>query len=267
MKWEPGHRVVPFTPNRRVVAASAAVARERNTVHALYEVDVTEPRRLLREHHERTGEKLSFTAFLVTCLARAIANNPHLNALRKGRKVYLLDDVTVGTLIERTIGEETVPELLPIRGAQDKTYRQIHDEIRAAQQGRGDRLGGPSAPNRLTRFAPDAILRAAVRAATHSVARAKRSGVVTVTAVGMYGRGPGWGIPLSVWTVAVTVGGIAQRPVLLDGQPDTREHLCLTISFDHDIVDGGPAVRFMRRFAQLLRSGEVLRDGLRTGEE
>jgi pyruvate/2-oxoglutarate dehydrogenase complex dihydrolipoamide acyltransferase (E2) component len=86
--------------------------------------------------------------------------------------------------------------------------------------------------------------------------------VVTVTAVGMHGRGPGWGIPLSVWTVAVTVGGIGRRPILTDGALEAREFLCLTTSFDHDIVDGAPAVRFMSRFAALLRSGDLLRPGL-----
>jgi len=109
---------------------------------------------------------------------------------------------------------------------------------------------------------PGFLLRAAVRAATRNIARAARSGVVTVTAVGMHGRGPGWGIPLSLWTVAVTVGGIGQRTALRDGLPETREYLCLTTSFDHDLVDGAPAVRFMSRFAALLRSGDLLRDAL-----
>ncbi|MFH1330980.1 MAG: 2-oxo acid dehydrogenase subunit E2 [Actinomycetota bacterium] len=262
MKREAGDRVVPFTTNRRMVAASAAVARERNTVHGLFEVDVTEPRRLLRQHRERTGEALSLTAFVVACLARAIAEDPNLNAVRRRRKVYLLHDVTVGTLVERTAGGEVVPELLPIHAAQDKTFRQIHGEIRAAQHREGDRLAGPSRTGRLAHFVPSFLLRAAVRAATRSVARARQSGVVAVTAVGMHGRGPGWGIPLSVWTVAITVGGIGPRPVLRDGNLETREHLCLTASFDHDIVDGAPAVRFMGRFAALLRSGDLLRQAL-----
>jgi len=149
-----------------------------------------------------------------------------------------------------------VPGLLPIRAGQDKTYRQIHDEIRAVQRRPGDPLFGASATNRFTRFVPDLLLRAAARGATRSLTIAKRYGVVTLTSPGMYGRGPGWGIPLSAWTVAVTVGGIAPRPVLRDGQLQAREFLCLTASFDHDLVDGGPAVRFMRRFAELLRDAE-----------
>jgi pyruvate/2-oxoglutarate dehydrogenase complex dihydrolipoamide acyltransferase (E2) component len=41
-----------------------------------------------------------------------------------------------------------------------------------------------------------------------------------------------------------------------------REHLCLTVSFDHAIVDGAPAARFMKRFADLLESGETVRADL-----
>jgi pyruvate/2-oxoglutarate dehydrogenase complex dihydrolipoamide acyltransferase (E2) component len=39
-----------------------------------------------------------------------------------------------------------------------------------------------------------------------------------------------------------------------------RENLCLTFSFDHDIIDGAPAARFMSRFAEILSSGSELRD-------
>ncbi|MBM3121546.1 MAG: 2-oxo acid dehydrogenase subunit E2, partial [Chloroflexi bacterium] len=56
----------------------------------------------------------------------------------------------------------------------------------------------------------------------------------------------------------VTIGGIESKAVLLDGQLLNREHLCLTVSFDHDIVDGGPAARFSQRFASLIRAGDGL---------
>ena len=64
---------MPFSANRQMAAASAAVGREHDTIHMLTEVDITEPRRLIREHRERTGEQLSLTAYIVTCLARAVA--------------------------------------------------------------------------------------------------------------------------------------------------------------------------------------------------
>jgi len=254
-----GYRVVPFTANRQMAAASASIGREQNTIHMLTEVDITEPRRLIREHRERTGERLSFTAYIVACLAHAIAEQPQLNALRRGNRLIMLDDVTVGTLVERNLGGELVPEPFGIRAADKKTYRQIHDEIRAAQQASDERLGGLSETT-WVRFIPGFLLRTFIRLASRNVAMAKRYGVVTVTAVGMFGRGSLWAVPLSAATVAVAVGGIVGRPVLIDGQVEEREHLCLTLSFDHDIVDGAPAARFTGRFAELLASGEVVSD-------
>jgi len=87
---------------------------------------------------------------------------------------------------------------------------------------------------------------------------AERYGVVSVTSVGMFSRGATWMVPLSASTVAVSVGGIVPRPVMLGDAIEQREHLCLTLSFDHDVVDGAPAARFATRFGELLESGEVL---------
>jgi pyruvate/2-oxoglutarate dehydrogenase complex dihydrolipoamide acyltransferase (E2) component len=79
-----------------------------------------------------------------------------------------------------------------------------------------------------------------------------------VTAVGMFGRGGGWGIPVSNFTLTVTVGGIVKKPGVFDGEIAIREYLDLTLSIDHDIVDGAPAARFVQRFRELLESGEEL---------
>ncbi|MFN2394230.1 MAG: 2-oxo acid dehydrogenase subunit E2 [Bacteroidales bacterium] len=38
---------------------------------------------------------------------------------------------------------------------------------------------------------------------------------------------------------------------------EKREHLCLTLSFDHDIVDGAPAARFVRDFKRIIESGPI----------
>jgi pyruvate/2-oxoglutarate dehydrogenase complex dihydrolipoamide acyltransferase (E2) component len=260
MERHRGYRVVPFTVNRRMSAASAAVSRRRNTIHTITEVDVTEPRRLIREHAERSGERLSFTAYVITCFAREIAENPYLNSMRKGRRLILLDDVTIAVLVERTIDGEQIPEPFGIPAADKKSYRQVHDEIRAAQRESQTGLGGLSGAT-WVRFIPSCLFRMFITAAAHSIYMARRYGVAAVTAVGMFSDGPLWLVPLSAATVAVAVGGIVERTVVVDGLPQTREHLCLTISFDHDIVDGAPAARFTKRFAELLASGEVIREG------
>ena len=89
--------------------------------------------------------------------------------------------------------------------------------------------------------------------------RAKETaGTVLLTAVGMFGEGGGWGIPLIMHTLGVTLGGIAEKPVVIDGQIKVRECLSLTVSFDHDIIDGAPAARFTQRFKDLIERGTIL---------
>jgi pyruvate/2-oxoglutarate dehydrogenase complex dihydrolipoamide acyltransferase (E2) component len=53
-------------------------------------------------------------------------------------------------------------------------------------------------------------------------------------------------------TLGVTLGGIAEKPVVIDGQIEIRECLSITVSFDHDIIDGAPAARFTERFKDLI---------------
>jgi pyruvate/2-oxoglutarate dehydrogenase complex dihydrolipoamide acyltransferase (E2) component len=253
-----GYRLAPFTLNRRMAAASATVCKQRNTIHGLTEVDVTVPRRLMAAHREQTGETLSLTAYVVTSLAATIAEQPWLNAFRRGNRLVLLDDVTIGTLVERAIDDEKIPEPFGIAAAQRKSFWQIHDEIRAAQRQVDGRLGGLSGAS-WGRFIPSFLFELFIRLASRSIRMVRRYGAISVTSVGMFGHQASWFVPLSGSTVAIAVGSLVWRPVLVDGKVEPREHLCLTASFDHDVVDGAPAARFMRRFAEILQSGDALR--------
>ena len=89
-----------------------------------------------------------------------------------------------------------------------------------------------------------------------------RYGKVAVTAVGMFSKEAVWFIPHGSATVLITVGSISQKVVEIEGQFVSREHLCLTASFDHSIVDGAPASRFMNQFVETIKSGEILQKEL-----
>ena len=56
------------------------------------------------------------------------------------------------------------------------------------------------------------------------------------------------------------MGGIVQKPGVHEGQVAVREYLHLTLSFDHDLVDGAPAARFAQRLVTLLETAEVLEE-------
>src|SRR5687768_8294938 len=96
---EGGFRVVPFPSARRAILDYLAVARRKHVVHALVEVDVTLPRRTIREHRARTGESLSFTAYVIASLAAAVDQDRSVQAYRMGRRrLVVFDDVDVCVL-------------------------------------------------------------------------------------------------------------------------------------------------------------------------
>jgi len=237
------------------------VTREKNTIHSLSEVDITEPRHLMKEHFETTGEKLSFTAYIVTCLAYVMKDYPEFNSFIKGNRLIMLDDVTISVLIERDIDGGKVPEPVGIQQAQLKSFRQIQNQIRAAKTQEGTKLGGLSGATWI-RLVPGFLMKAFVRIADTNIKMAKRYGKVAVTAVGMFSKQAVWFIPHGSATVLITVGSISRKVVKVDGQFVSREHLCITASFDHNIVDGAPASRFMNQLAGAIQSGEVLRKDL-----
>jgi pyruvate/2-oxoglutarate dehydrogenase complex dihydrolipoamide acyltransferase (E2) component len=245
---------------RQVYVDSLHLGHRKHTIHGLIEADVTVARRTIAAHKARTGETLSFTAFVLGCLGRAVDGNRYLHALRNWRnQLVLFDEVDATTMFEVQAGDERFPLAHVIRAINKRPFREIHDEIRSVQTARKRQ---PNPYERLLPFytlVPGPVRRLVWKALFRSPHLAKRNvGTTMLTAVGMFGEGGGWGITMPLYTLGVTLGGIAQKPVLVDGQIEAREHLCITLSFDHDIIDGGPATRFAQHFKELLESGHGL---------
>ena len=59
-------------------------------------------------------------------------------------------------------------------------------------------------------------------------------------------------------TLGLTVGGMAEKPGVVEGRIEIREYLCVTVSVDHDIIDGAPAARFVQRLKELVEGGYEL---------
>jgi pyruvate/2-oxoglutarate dehydrogenase complex dihydrolipoamide acyltransferase (E2) component len=246
----------------------------QHTVHALLEVDVTDARRKIREQRARTGTGLSFTAFIVASLARAVDEDRRMHAYRGGRsRLVLFDDVDVTVLVETDVEGAKIPFPHIVRAANRKAAAQIHDEIRAAQA-----AGAPYEAGRrwlpLWLLVPGFLRERIWTMVLADPRRRKRlTGTVAVTSIGMFGRGTAWAIPLTGYSLCLTVGGIARKPGVVTagtGEPDAaggpgqadgggrverievREMLALTVSVDHDVIDGAPAARFGARLAELI---------------
>ncbi len=125
-----GDQVVPYPKIRCFMGAELRSSHHTPMIHGLLEVDVSRARAHLRDQKAITGESLSFTAFLIACLAQAVQEHKAVQAFRKGSKhLILFDEVDVLTYIERGVA----PTPYIIRAANHKTAREIHQEIRAAQ--------------------------------------------------------------------------------------------------------------------------------------
>jgi len=261
------HEVVPFRPERNGTLDTLRWAKKRHCVPLLVEVDVTRAREAIRDLGTRSGQRLSFTAWVIHCIARAAAEHPRVHAVRRGRRgLVLFREVDVAVLVERRLDDETLPMPFVVRNAEAKSARAIHDEVRAAQAavvaaGAGALATGP-APwlqrlfFRLPAWARDLLFwRWLVRSPT----RIKGTmGTVVVTATGMAAPGVfAWGIPLGIHPLAIGIGGIVERSTATG----PAEVLALSVVFDHAVTDGAPVGRFVARLHELMTTAYGLTTG------
>lgn len=265
----------PFLKTRNATIDTVEEGRRKHHVPILFEVDVTLARSRIRERKESTGDGLSFTGWIVKCLAQAVSEHPLVHAMRKGRrKMIVFEDVDVSITVERQAPGGSTSETLPmpyvIRKANEKSVLEIHREIRAAQSQAV--AGGQASIEPVTSgwmtslfFSLPQFLRRLLlwRRLTGDPFFAKQTmGTVVVTAVGMYGRSRGstWAIPVGIHPLVVAVGEAARKPAVVGDTVQIRDILALTVLFDHDVVDGGPVARFVGRFQELLEAGFGLDD-------
>ena len=269
------YRVVPFRPERNATLDTLRWAKKRLTIPMLLEVDVTEARASVREFRRTTGTGLSFTAWVVGCVARAAAEHPRVHAIRRGkRELVVFHQVDVAVLVERELDGAEAPETLPmpvvIRNADQKAPADIHEEIRRAQDVRVS-PGSSSIDSAIPAWVQSLFFRLPAwvrdlvfwRWLMRSPTRMRRTmGTVVVTAAGMAAPGVlAWGIPLSLHPLAVSIGGIARR----SRQEGEREVLALTIVFDHAVTDGAPVARFVHRLQELMTRADALEEAAKTG--
>ncbi len=252
--------ILPFHPGREIIIDAGYLASKRHIIYGLVEVDVTRARELGRVISTRDKSKISFTAFLVASLARAIHSSPEVQAYKDWRgRLIVFHDVDVVTLVEPEPGKVAIPHI--IRNANRRSVRDISAEIRSIQA----KPENSEQSSTLVALAPRVprfvrlVFFWVVKKNPHWFKRFE--GTVVVTSVGMFGKGGGWGIGfLPTHTLGLTVGGITQKPGIHEGQIGVREYLNLTLSFDHDIVDGAPAARFTKKLIDFIELATLLEE-------
>jgi pyruvate/2-oxoglutarate dehydrogenase complex dihydrolipoamide acyltransferase (E2) component len=256
-----GVEVHPFPSSRRLVTAAVRAGRRILPMHGLLDVDVTEARRLLAEHEP----PLSMTAFVVASVARAVAAHPAVHAYRDWRgRLVQHRHVDVQTLVEVPTEQGSFGLVHVVRDADVRGVPEIGEELRAVKAEPATTASGRA----LTGIAPIAgrvpgLFPAMYAVMARSVRAHLRAGTVQVTAVGMFAGGGGFAIaPPTLASVSVVVGGLSRLPRAIGDQVLVRDILDLTVTIDHNVVDGAPAARFGAELRRRMEDGATVEQAI-----
>jgi pyruvate dehydrogenase E2 component (dihydrolipoamide acetyltransferase) len=219
--------VIPLAGVRGLIAERMVQGhRETAPVTLTAEVDATEMVRL-RRHLREDGVDVSYNDLLLYVLARALREHPRLNASLDGDAVKVWERIDIGLAVDAERGL-----LVPVvRDVDHKRLEQLAEETRAlAERARAGRC------------TPEEL----------------RGSTFTLTNLGMYGIDAFTPIINLPECAILGVGRIKEQPVVLGGQVAVRQMVWLSLTFDHRLVDGGPAARFLQRVVQLVEGPHLL---------
>ena len=231
------------------------MGRGKHHVKALLEVDVTEARaKIKRVRH--TGQKISFTAWLVKVIAGCAALHPPVCGYNhpRGNRAVVFKDVDACIVVEKEVDGVRVPLPYVIRQADQKTFEQIHAEIETARSqsvaDEGNYVLGPRYNVMAMRWfvcLPQWLRLGLMRIFFFNNPRRMKDtmGTVMITTVGMVGHTRGWLIPYSMHPLCLAFGSLNEQAAVYHGEIQKREILHLTVLIDHDVIDGVPAARFV----------------------
>ncbi|MEQ8175405.1 MAG: 2-oxo acid dehydrogenase subunit E2 [Syntrophomonadaceae bacterium] len=239
----------------------------RHNIKALLEIDVTRARQLIGSYKRKTGNELSFTAWIIYCISQTTRIHGSVNSyinLRR-RKCVTFEDIDVTVLVEKEVDGQKVPLPYVVRKTNEKTLQEISAEICQART-RNFNVGGDSQKKssgwmsffmRLPQPFRNLFWK---RAGRDPFFPKKTMGTMAVTAVGMFGKVSGWVIPLTIFTSCFALGSIVKKPGVIDDRVEIREYLFMTVLFDHDVIDGAPAARFISDLVSSIESAYGLDD-------
>jgi len=181
----------------------------------------------LRGHLAADGVQAAYNDLLLYFLARALREHPRLNASLDGDTIRVWRRIDIGLAVDTERGL-----LVPVvRDVGSKGVTQLAAEtVALAERARA----GKCAPDEL------------------------RGGTFTLTNLGMFGVDAFTPLINLPETAILGVGRIKARPVVVGDQIIARQTVWLSLTFDHRLVDGGPAARFLQRVVQLLERPHLL---------
>ncbi|HXW08963.1 MAG TPA: dihydrolipoamide acetyltransferase family protein [Vicinamibacterales bacterium] len=218
--FSPGERVqvVPMSVMRRKIAEHMVLSAHTSPhVYSVYEVNfgrIAALREKKKAEFEAAGAKLTYTAFIARAIVDSLRQFPFANASIDGDNIVYKKDINLGIAVALENGL-IVPV---IRNADEKNLlglaRAIND------------LGTRARSKKLS---PDDV----------------QGGTFTITNPGIFGAL--YGLPLinQPQVAILGVGSIDKRPVVIDDAIAIRPMCHLTLGYDHRLIDGADAGRFL----------------------
>ena len=177
--------------------------------------------RLAPAVEKETGAKLSHTDLLVALVSRVLTKHPRLNGTWTGSSVQANREVNMGVAV--AVKDGVVSVVIPTA---DKA---LLSEISAHLREKAERA-------RVGKLHP-----ADISGATF-----------TISNLGMYGVDSFHAIITPPQAAILAVGRIADRLVVVNGKPEVRPMMTLTLSCDHRVVDGAQAALFLKELAEAI---------------
>lgn len=217
-------RAVALSPMRRAIAARLAHSqRTAVPVTITTTVDATNLVALREQFKAAGGEVPAYTDFVARLAAVALREHPMLHARIEGERLVVSESVHLGIAVE-TEGGLVVPV---IRDAQVMGLRELaarsRDMIGRAREGRlahGEMEGG----------------------------------TFTVTNLGAYGVEAFTPVINPPECAILGMGRIVRRPAMRGEAVVGREEMVLSLTFDHRVVDGAPAARFLQQLGRMIEN-------------
>lgn len=230
---EAEYEEVPFRGIRRAVAEHL-IRAARNAVYVTVfdEADVTrlvELRESLKQVAEKRGVRLTYLPFLVRALVLAAKEHPELNSTVDDERQVIRYHKRVNVSVAVHTQDGLVVPVL--HGADSLNLFEL--------AGRLEEL----------------VEKARKRALKLEDVRGGTIGITNYGAVEGLSGNP---IPNYPETAILGTGRISLMPRVFEGQIVPRHVMPLSLTFDHRVVDGEPATRFLRTVVRYLESPELL---------
>ena len=261
---KPSLHEVEYPSSRRLTSDMGKIGLTKHHVKALLEVDVSKAWEMISQSR-KSEKKIPMFAWLIKVIADCVALHPQVAGFNCPRRnhVLLFENVDISIVVKKEVNGTLVPLPCVIRNADNKTLFEIRDEIEAAKKqsiGHEDDyvLGEKKGIPWMKWFVnlPQWLRLILFRKYFSDPTRVKKAmGNVMITTVGMVGHTRGWIIPYSMHPLCLAFGSLNEQPLIHKGEIEKGRVLHLTVLFDHDVIDGMPAARFIDDLVQKLESG------------